>query len=241
MLLTMGSTTAPDDRTARARIRDAAIEVFGNVGYERATLREIAARAGVTHGLVLHHFGSKVGLRDACDEHVVGAFARSRGAMTDSGDPNPFSALAALREEATHRRYLMRSLRDGGTAGARVFDDIVRTSQDLTRRGVETGLLRPEAADDDVVTLLVAWQFGALVLQDHVSRAFGASVDTDEMTARVARAALSILTDGVFADRRYLDAWSRAAAPGTVSRTSEEGASAPAPSGASERGEEEVP
>jgi AcrR family transcriptional regulator len=32
------------------------------VGFEGASLREIAARAGTTHGLVRHHFGSKEGV-----------------------------------------------------------------------------------------------------------------------------------------------------------------------------------
>ena len=36
-----------------------------------ATLRAVAARAGVSAALVLHHFGSKEGLRAACDEHLL--------------------------------------------------------------------------------------------------------------------------------------------------------------------------
>jgi AcrR family transcriptional regulator len=44
---------------SRAAILEAAREVFTERGYARGTIREIAKRAGVTHGLVMRHFGSK--------------------------------------------------------------------------------------------------------------------------------------------------------------------------------------
>jgi AcrR family transcriptional regulator len=44
---------------SRAAILDAARAAFAERGYARATIREIAQRAGVTHGLVMRHFSSK--------------------------------------------------------------------------------------------------------------------------------------------------------------------------------------
>jgi AcrR family transcriptional regulator len=43
----------------RAAILEAARSVFAERGYPRATIREIARRAGVTHGLVVMHFSTK--------------------------------------------------------------------------------------------------------------------------------------------------------------------------------------
>jgi hypothetical protein len=48
-----------DPEASRAAILDAAREVFTERGYAHATIREIARRAGVTHGLVMRHFGAK--------------------------------------------------------------------------------------------------------------------------------------------------------------------------------------
>ena len=62
--------TASEDLTTRARIRDTAIGVFGSQGFT-AGVRSIATAAGVSPGLLNHHFGSKDGLRTACDEHVL--------------------------------------------------------------------------------------------------------------------------------------------------------------------------
>ncbi|MEU6553118.1 TetR family transcriptional regulator [Streptomyces sp. NPDC046915] len=48
-----------DPEGHRAAILDAARQTFAERGYTRTTLREIARRAGVTHGLITRHFASK--------------------------------------------------------------------------------------------------------------------------------------------------------------------------------------
>lgn len=48
-----------DPAVTRAAIVDAARQLFGEVGFERATVRAIAAAAGVDAALVNHHFGGK--------------------------------------------------------------------------------------------------------------------------------------------------------------------------------------
>ncbi|WP_338682475.1 TetR/AcrR family transcriptional regulator [Streptomyces acidiscabies] len=64
--------TTPARRTQIVR---AALASFAEHGFERASLRDIAARAGVTHAALLHHFSGKEDLlvaalaqRDAYDE-----------------------------------------------------------------------------------------------------------------------------------------------------------------------------
>jgi len=47
-----------EDLTARARIREAALRHFADDGYEGATIRAIARSAGVSPGLLRHHYGS---------------------------------------------------------------------------------------------------------------------------------------------------------------------------------------
>ncbi len=47
---------------ARDRILAAAIDEFGDLGYDGATVRGIAARAGVDSALVHHYFGTKADL-----------------------------------------------------------------------------------------------------------------------------------------------------------------------------------
>jgi AcrR family transcriptional regulator len=203
----MSSVNRQDDRTAAARIRDEAIARFGDVGFQKATVRDIASAAGVSAGLVLHHFGSKEGLREACDAHVAAQYGERRNRAVDSGNTDAFAALSGLREELPHLKYLLRSLREGTPASARLFDEIVRETEALMAHSVEAGVLRPSDNLHDLVVLLVGWQFGGLVLQEHIARAMGAEPFSDELVVRIARASLEVLTHGVFADSGYEDAW----------------------------------
>src|ERR1700724_4486191 len=50
---------AEQRRRTETRILDAATQVFFSAGYDRATIRAVAAAAEVDAGLVMHYFGSK--------------------------------------------------------------------------------------------------------------------------------------------------------------------------------------
>jgi AcrR family transcriptional regulator len=49
----------PGNAGTRQAILDAGREVFGELGYDGATVRQVAARAGVDPALLYHYFGSK--------------------------------------------------------------------------------------------------------------------------------------------------------------------------------------
>jgi AcrR family transcriptional regulator len=59
------------DLTAMARIRNAALERFPRDGFRGTTVRSVADDAGGSPGLIVHHFATKEGLREACDEYVI--------------------------------------------------------------------------------------------------------------------------------------------------------------------------
>ena len=59
----------------RARIIDAALKVFGEEGYERASTRQIAREAGVMPPALQYYFDSKEGLHRACAEFIIGTAA----------------------------------------------------------------------------------------------------------------------------------------------------------------------
>ncbi|WP_213454433.1 TetR/AcrR family transcriptional regulator [Rhizomonospora bruguierae] len=56
-------------RARRREILDRAVALFGEVGYRGASLREIAARCGLSHPGLLHHFPTKEALLLAALRH----------------------------------------------------------------------------------------------------------------------------------------------------------------------------
>jgi AcrR family transcriptional regulator len=96
-----GGEVGPSDLTARARIRDAAINRFAVEGFG-ASVRSIASDAGVSAGLVMHHFGSKDKLRAECDAHLlatIGRLKRENVAEAAAGH-SLFHKFAAVEENA---------------------------------------------------------------------------------------------------------------------------------------------
>lgn len=55
----------------RQRLLEAAIELFAELGYERAATRAIARRAGVSLPALQYYFGGKEGLHRACAEYIT--------------------------------------------------------------------------------------------------------------------------------------------------------------------------
>src|SRR3954447_8882935 len=56
-------------RATREEILDSAMQLFGEVGYHTASLREVSARVGISLPGLLHHFPSKAALLGAVLVH----------------------------------------------------------------------------------------------------------------------------------------------------------------------------
>ena len=115
-----------DDLTARARIRQAAMAQFAEHGFERTTIRGIAVAAGVSPGLVRHHFGSKQGLRDAVDTHVLTEVRRVNDEIMKDSQTGDLGRSALSREAVRpYQPYLVRALIAGSPIVATLFDEMV--------------------------------------------------------------------------------------------------------------------
>jgi AcrR family transcriptional regulator len=132
-----------DDLTAAARIRDAAIARFGDEGFG-VGLRSIAEAAGVSAALVIHHFGSKDGLRKACDDYVAEEIRSAKAEAMQSSDPATwFGAMAEIEEYAPLMAYLVRSMQTGGEFAQTLFRTMIANAESYLDDGVRNGLLKP--------------------------------------------------------------------------------------------------
>ena len=131
-----------EDLTAKARIRNAALDLYSQHGEDRVSLRAVAAQAGVTLGLVQHHFKTKAGLRDAVDQLIVDYFA---AAIAEVAEEGTIAEITAARDKAVRQmleqnppvvNYVRRALLEPSENHLHLLDVLV----DLTRR--EVGALR---------------------------------------------------------------------------------------------------
>jgi AcrR family transcriptional regulator len=180
-----------EDLTARARIRDAAMRQFGELGFDRATLRGIAQAAGVSYGLVRHHFGSKESLRDACDAHLARLIERINEQVRSDATPGQVNYVAVAGAAlGPYREYVVRALVEGRAEP--FFDTLVElTAQWLT----ESDRQRPdppEVSVNDRATVGAAMALSISLLQDHVSRRFGVDVFSPEGEHLLARVLLDV-------------------------------------------------
>lgn len=151
-------------RTA-ARILDAALELFSRLGFERATLGEIAASAGVSQPALHYHFADKAELWREAMLQLRGVIAEEERLMEAAADAPP---LAQLR--IAMRMFLQISWRhpalgrivalEGMAGGERLqwlHDNILGPRNqrlvDLARAAIDSGVLRPFPPEMLVVTL----------------------------------------------------------------------------------------
>ena len=131
------------DLTATARIRDAAIEHWGQQGFA-VGLRTIAQAAGVSAALVIHHFGSKDGLRKACDAFIAEEIRTGKLKAMQSTDPATwFAAMAEIESYAPLMAYLVRSMQTGGDLATTLWQKMIDDAEAYLDEGVRTGLLKP--------------------------------------------------------------------------------------------------
>ncbi|HET9724773.1 MAG TPA: TetR family transcriptional regulator [Actinomycetota bacterium] len=181
-----------EDLTARARIRDAALGQFAEHGFTGATIRGIAEAAGVSPGLVQHHFGSKDELRRACDEAVL-ELVRRKITATRTGEITQPGFVAALYAAAAPVvRYLARVVVDGSGAGATLVDELVEGTEEYLSANWPERFPAGSQRSRDAAAVLVAQSAGTLVLHEHVARLMDLEPWADITSPRIGLAQLDV-------------------------------------------------
>jgi AcrR family transcriptional regulator len=189
-------SVAFEDLTARARIREAALEHFASDGYDRATVRAIAKTAGVSPGLLRHHYGSKKDLREACDHYVFEMLHRVNTELLT--DPSA----SAQTQQTSNRfgRYVARSLADGSPSGGPIFDELVTMTEAWLVRADDSRTDTPTIDRRVRAALVTAMKIGIPLLHEHVSRALGTDMFGPEGDRLIALGLLDIYSHALIDD-----------------------------------------
>lgn len=173
-------------------------------------LRAIAADAGVSAGLVAHHFGSKAGLREVCDAHVL---EMVRGVKAELVGPAPagmlLAQLAAIEDAAPIAGYVLRTLQEGGPAARDFVENVISDAADYIAEGVAAGTLVPSRDEAARSRYLAHQSLGALVLAYTLERDPEEDLATwfARYAGEILGPALELYTEGFFADRTMLETY----------------------------------
>ena len=198
-----------EDLTTTARIRDAAIGYFGEHGFRQTTIRVIAARAGVSAALVIHHFGSKDGLREACDAYVTDLIDRETAHAATELAPSDMLAMMARRPEFTFLApYLVKALIEGGDFADRLFDRLIEDMEKYLQATVDAGIARPTGNERTRAEMVTLIKLGLLVFAPYVVPRDTPADRVLQLAAdRLTLPALELFTNGLYSGTGYLDAY----------------------------------
>lgn len=205
-----------DDLQTKARIRNAAVECFGRDGFDTG-IRVIAKVAGVSPGLIVHHFGSKTGLREACDRYVLSSILEAKlDAVGSQGPEAMLLQLSKVEEYQPIAAYAVSSLAAGGDLAERLLSEMTEMTVAFLEAGVEAGTIRPSSDPEARARYLTLTGMGMLLLEYRrslASRPDDLAAAFDAVAASSIAPALELFTHGLFTDARYLTAYTGTSTP----------------------------
>jgi AcrR family transcriptional regulator len=195
-----------EERSSIERIRNAALKSFAIYGTSATSLRTVAAAAGVSVGLVQHHFANKAGLIKAVDDHVLGLVIT---AIAPPMPEPPADSVAEMGSRVTRIvaehpdvvDYVGRALIDGSPLGTTIFDTLAAFGTARWNQRTERGETRLDldltwAALNSLVLAL-----GALILRGHIERQLPESFTTPTQLRRWQDSVNTLLREGLFRQR----------------------------------------
>lgn len=179
---------------ARSALLEAATALFASRGFSGVSVRDIATRAKVNHGLVHRHFGSKEALLRAVMQRQADELAAAAGesiALRDSNLALNDRVFTAIIKRDAYWRILARALLDGSDPRDLQID--FPTFRRLIENRQAGGQSRDAAALD--IAVLAAASLGYLVFEPFLRAAAGLDKGPKEALRQAFVRRLGELTD----------------------------------------------
>ena len=181
-------------RLSEERLLAAAGDLLVEVGPHGATVREIARRAGVNHGLVHHYFGSKEQLLRAA---MIVLLEEHRSYVKAATDGGPLPRPLGLLDQQRYLRAIAHCVLDGemelaaleATEGVSVPRSVLEYLATVRRES------RPSVESKSVVAHAMAFEMGWVLLEPFIFRVLDVSDDEIEAMRRAAMRARETMAE----------------------------------------------
>jgi TetR/AcrR family transcriptional regulator, regulator of cefoperazone and chloramphenicol sensitivity len=181
------------------RIIGAALEGFARDGVAATSIRDVAAAAGVSPGLVQHYFPSKVALRRAVDEHVKEIAREALGVHEFEGDVIDDLAerlTALVAENFVALRYVARGVAESDSAALAIFDTLTQLCRDQLAELQRRRMLRADLDLDWAALHTVLINLGTVIMEPGVSDQLGKPFLTERQVERWKVATTKLFLEG---------------------------------------------
>lgn len=181
----------------------AGMYLFAQRGFSGTSLRDIAAEAGVSLGLVRTHFGSKDGLRAAIDAYVLEEIKALYAVVIEHSAREALErAVEDAVEWVTRDRdvlmYARMALMERTTGSQALFDELLAIMRDFVALNARRGLLQP-GVDREWAAIYMLFDFiGPAVIEPFAKAAFGKSMYSKSMIAKRNAFMIRSFTHGFF-------------------------------------------
>jgi AcrR family transcriptional regulator len=175
-----------DDLTAKARIRNAAMDLYAEFGEDRTSMRAIASAAGVTVGLLVHHFKTKDGIRDAVEQLAVDYFAQAIAQAPTEGTQKEVAAARdaavgqMLESHPTVVNYLRRALLDPAGPRGQLLKRLTELTRSELTKARDAGIAPAHQRDSTQIIGIMVRQLGHLFLQPLIDTIWDELAGADE-------------------------------------------------------------
>jgi AcrR family transcriptional regulator len=194
---------APDDLTASARIRGAAMRLFAERGFDATSIRDVAAEAGVSSSLVVHHFKTKAQLKQATDAWLISALTSLLAELLEGGNTDLTETVGSLGEilgeEPELMSYMRRMLVDGGEAASGLFHGLVEATATVLAAQEAAGIVRPSVDARTRAVFLIVNDLGAIILRDLVEQVIGVDPLGPAGLPQWGAVVMEVYTGGIYA------------------------------------------
>ena len=170
-----------DPQHVRTSVLDAALELFAQHGFADTSLREISRRSGVSHPLILHHFGSKEALYESVKRRVVEGYAQRFPAAARAVN-RPISLRTEMKRILTYigenelaLKLCARTRIDGDHQVWPGEPDLLNLIQQRLKAAQKSGQIRDDLDAQQLSVMILGIIFFWLDNRRHFSARFGKS------------------------------------------------------------------
>ena len=166
---------AAEELSAIDRIRNAALKILATHGASGTSLRAVAAAAGVSLGLVQHHFATKAGLIKAVDDYALAVVVTAITQPVPDTTPDSVAEIGGrvtrmIAENPDIADYVGRALTDGRPVADMIFDSLLNSGMARWHRRSERGETRAGLDLTWAAINALVLALGSLILRRHIDR-----------------------------------------------------------------------